>query len=172
MHYCQMHDLVKDTAHVMLSVQLRNSDHFNKRQGGGQKAKDPSVRLLYCSLQKKYEAARWISILSHNHCLHRLCMCVKVKAELHFRANLSYLSLLHLVVVWAWPHECQCLISKKVSLTQPISLWFPQLQLYDRTQFDLFRLNVEEAAYSSIVSYWGNKASRQHSPLFHLQPAS
>lgn len=47
---------------------------------------------------------------------------------------------------------------------------FPQVQFYDRTQFELFRLNVEEPAYSSIASYWGNKPSRQSSSLFHLQP--
>lgn len=42
---------------------------------------------------------------------------------------------------------------------------------HDCTQFELFRLNAAETVYSSIVSYWGNKPSRQHSLLFHLQPA-
>lgn len=41
-----------------------------------------------------------------------------------------------------------------------VDLW------HNCTQFTLFRLNVAEAVYSSIVSYWGHKLSRQHSLSF------
>ena len=50
-------------------------------------------------------------------------------------------------------------------------IWSTSVDLWHNCeQFTLFGLIVAEEVYSSIVSYWGHKLSRQLSPLFHLQP--
>ncbi len=137
---------------VTLSLQLRNSDHFYK----GRKKVHSNKHL--CKMD---------SILPHNRCW--LC---------------EYVSRWKRIFIFHWTytvcHRPVALLYLRAAHVANISQ-VPKLQLfslsfffffYSCTQFELFRLNAEETAYSSIVSYWGNKASRQHSPLFHLQLAS
>lgn len=89
--------------------------------------------------------------------------CESYDQLFRFSMNVSYISLtIFKDLLWY-----NCFFLKCLCHVDDILLRFPQLQFYSCTQFGLFRLN---AAYSSVVSYWGNKASRQHSPLFHLQP--
>lgn len=93
---------------------------------------------------------------SQNHCLHLLCVS---KWKLIFIFSEP-------CFIVIWDSLSYYLIIKKVRSDGWYSSGSHNCSFTTAHSEELFRLNVEETAYSSIVSYWGNKPSRQHSPLF------
>ena len=145
--------------------------------------------LLYCRLGT-FSNTNIHTIISgnkktqHKYCLNMLCkiLCGEGERRRNIRWSLSHYHSegwintiaqfnsvpdLHLSVKLAVPYITTFCSEGRLNedigrdlVRVSVDLW------HDCAQFTLFDLIVAEAVYSSIVSYWGHKLSRQLSPLF------